>query len=172
MTLADKPAVRKVSALDLTSPILDEAEAARTNEVLGKGRVLVVGIGQNAEAQARAIAFALAMPQLKRAPEWGAWAFAAWMALCCLRQWRYRRMKVLLFGVVLAVIAMVICLVTFQSSLWWWSPGPAAVVVVVSTLFCFLWPAPRKGDAVAGGEKAGDPEPEAGAGEASSKPAA
>ncbi len=143
MTLADKPAVPMASAADLTSPIPEEAEAVKAAETVGRGKVLVIGTGQNAAAHARAIAFALAMPRLNRAPEWAGWAFAAWMALCCLRQWRYRRVKVLLFGVVLAVIAMVICIVTFQSSLWWWSPAPAAIVVAVSTLFCFFWPAPR-----------------------------
>lgn len=143
LTLLDNPSVPKVDALELVTPMIDEAEAEKTNRTLGKGKVIVIGTGPHAESQARAVAYALAMPRLHRAPLWAGWAFAGWMALCCLRQWRYRRFKVLLFGVVMAAVAMIICMLTFQSSLWWWSPVPAAVVLVVNTLFCFLWPRSR-----------------------------
>lgn len=140
MKLQGKPSVPTLEVLDLQNPLADEATLAAMARTLGKGKVLVVGAGDVARLHAQAIAQALAVPHLHRAPPWGDWAFAGAMALFSLWQFRRGRIKALLAGVLLAALAAIICMLTFQSSLWWWSPAPAAVVLATSTLFCFLWP--------------------------------
>jgi len=140
MVLEDKPTVPKLDALMLLTPRIDDSVPDTSTDVLGKGKVVVIGIGAFAQAQARAIAQALAVPHLHRAPQWGEWAFAGAMALFSLWQFRRGRIKALLAGILLAALAAIVCMLTFQSSLWWWSPAPATVVLATTTLFCFLWP--------------------------------
>ncbi|QIF04944.1 CHASE2 domain-containing protein [Roseimicrobium sp. ORNL1] len=140
MKLLKKPSVPTLDALGLFDPLADEPTLAATAQTLGKGKVLVIGTGAVAASQAQAIAQALAVPQLHRAPVWGDWAFAGAVALFSLWQFHRGRIKALLAGVLLAALAAIVCMLTFQSSLWWWSPASATVVLATTTLFCFLWP--------------------------------
>lgn len=140
LQLKERPAIPRINALNLLTPDLDQTATDEINQALGKGKVVLVGMGEDGHKQAQAIALALAMPKLHRLPLWWDWVFAALVALACYKQWFYRRFKVLLAGVVLLALAMLVCLLTFQSALWWWSPLPAAVVILVTTLFCFVWP--------------------------------
>jgi hypothetical protein len=144
MQLQDRPAVPRLDALTLFTPSLEENATDTASAVLGKKKLLVIGSGPVAQRHAQAIAQALAVPHLHRAPPEGDWAFAGMMVLLSLWQFRHGRFKVLLSGILLAAVGVIICMLTFQSSLWWWSPAPAAVVLATSTLFCFLWPRRRK----------------------------
>ena len=145
MKLQEKPAVPRLDALTLFTPSLEENAPDTASAVLGKKKVLVIGSGPVAQDQAQAIAQALAVPHLHRAPPEGDWAFAGMMVLLSLWQCRHHgRFKVLLSGILLAAIGVIICMLTFQSSLWWWSPASATVVLATSTLFCFLWPHRRR----------------------------
>jgi hypothetical protein len=144
MKLLKKPTVPTLDALGLFDPLADEPTLAATAQTLGRGKVLVIGTGAVAASQAQAIAQALAVPQLHRAPVWGDWAFAGAVALFSLWQFRRGRIKALLAGVLLAALAAIVCMLTFQSSLWWWSPASATVVLATTTLFCFLWPHRKK----------------------------
>jgi CHASE2 domain-containing sensor protein len=144
MKLQKKPSVPTLDALGLFDPLADETTLAATAQTLGRGKVLVIGTGAVAASQAQAIAQALAVPQLHRAPVWGDWAFAGAVALFSLWQFRRGRIKALLAGVLLAALAAIVCMLTFQSSLWWWSPASATVVLATTTLFCFLWPHRKK----------------------------
>lgn len=145
MKLQKKPAVPRLDALTLFTPSLEENAPDTSSAVLGRKKVLVIGSGPVAQDQAQAIAQALAVPHLHRAPPEGDWAFAGMMVLRSLWQFRHHgRFKVLLSGILLAAIGVIICMLTFQSSLWWWSPASATVVLTTSTLFCFLWPHRRR----------------------------
>jgi hypothetical protein len=146
MRLQGKPTVPKLDVLELLNPLAEEPALAAIAQTLGKGKVLVVGSGDVARSQAQAIAQALAVPLLHRAPPWGDWSFAGVMALFSLWQFGRGRIKALLAGILLAALAAIICMLTFQSSLWWWSPAPAAVVLATTTLFCFLWPRRKKAE--------------------------
>jgi hypothetical protein len=154
MKLQGKPAVPELDVLELLNQLADEATLAAMARTLGKGKVLVIGSGDAARAQAQAIAQALAVPLLHRAPAWGDWTFAGVMALLSLWQFGRSRIKALLAGVLIAALAAIICMLTFQSSLWWWSPAPAAVVLATSTLFCFLWPRRKNAEVMNLGEGA------------------
>jgi hypothetical protein len=156
MKLLGKPAVPKLDVLELLNQLADEPALAAMAQTLGKGKVLVIGSGDAARAQAQAMAQALAVPLLHRAPEWGDWSFAGIMALLSLWQFGRSRIKALLAGVLIAALAAIICMLTFQSSLWWWSPAPAAVVLATTSLFCFLWPRRKK---AAPGEHSGQSAP-------------
>lgn len=162
MKLLKKPSVPTLDALGLFDPLADEPTLAATAQTLGKGKVLVIGTGAVAASQAQAIAQALAVPQLHRAPKWGDWAFAGAVALFSLWQFRRGRIKALLAGGLLAALAAIVCMLTFQSSLWWWSPASATVVLATTTLFCFLWPHRRKVEP----EQAGQSMPAVGEGSA------
>ncbi|HSI61849.1 MAG TPA: hypothetical protein VLE43_01985 [Candidatus Saccharimonadia bacterium] len=140
MKLQDKPVVPRLDVLTLFTPSLEDNAPDAAGAVLGKKKVLVIGSGAVAQDHAQAIAQALAVPHLHRAPPQGDWAFAGMMALLSLWQFRHGRFKVLLSGILLIALGAIICMLTFQSSLWWWSPVPAAVVLATTTLFCFLWP--------------------------------
>ncbi|MEZ0276588.1 MAG: CHASE2 domain-containing protein, partial [Roseimicrobium sp.] len=154
MKLRAKPEVPRLDALVFFDPLADEPALAATAQTLGKGKVLVIGTGRAALAQAQAIAQALAVPHLNRAPEWGDWLCAGVMALFSFWQFGRGRFKALLAGILLAALAAIICMLTFQSSLWWWSPVPAAVVLATTTLFCFLWPRRRRVEPEHHGESA------------------
>lgn len=140
MTLASKPQVPRVNALELIAPDVGDETARLVRQALGRHKVVILGTSALAGPQARAVASALAMPQIARAPSAADWGFAA--AGCLMSFWLLRcsRMKALVSGFAMLVGGMAVCMVAFQSSLTWWSPWPALVAVTVGMLFCLVWP--------------------------------
>lgn len=145
LPLKEQPRVPVVNALDLMVPDLGDEPAKAMQKTLGKGKVAVLGNGPDGMLHARAIATALAMPKVERAPAAVSWALAGVACLICLWQMRHRRMKALLTGAVAVIAGLGASLLAFQTALVWWSPLAAVLALAVGTVFCFLWPAKRKG---------------------------
>jgi hypothetical protein len=145
LPVSDMPRVPVVNALELMVPDVDDETSNAVRASLGKGKVVVFGNGSNAMLHARAIATALAMPEVRRAPDTVMWSFAGAACLFCLWQLRFRRFGALVAGVAAFVVGLGVCLLVFQSSLLWWPPLAAVLAIAIGTVFCFLWPAKRRG---------------------------
>jgi len=130
-----------VNALDLMTPDLGDATGGANAIKLGKNKLVILGITPSSwSGQARVAAWALALPHLHRAEATADYIMAAVAALLGFWQLRQGRLGALVSGFSLLVATMLVCLVSFQSSLTWWSPLAAACLLVTSTAFCFLWP--------------------------------
>ena len=130
-----------VNALDLMTPDLGDDAGGENGKKLGKHKLVVLGITPSSwSGQVRVAAWALALPRLHRADATADLIMASVVALLGFWQLRRRRFGALVSGFSLLVVGMLVCLVSFQSSLIWWSPIAAACLVATSTSFCFLWP--------------------------------
>jgi hypothetical protein len=141
LKLSDKPRVPVVNALELMVPDVDDETSNAVRATLGKGKVVVLGNGADAMLHARAIATALAIPEVRRAPDAVMWGFAGAASLFCLWQLRFRRFGALVAGVAAFVVGLGVCVLVFQSSLLWWPPLAALLAIAIGTVFSFLWPA-------------------------------
>ena len=141
LLLEAKPSVPEVSALELMTPDLGDETSERMQATLGRHKAIVIGTGAAARQHARAMAVALAMPEIRRAPEAVDWGVAALAAVPAFWMLGLRRLKVVVAALAVTVVLAVAGLLVFQSSLWWWSPVPALAVVLGAALLCWIWPA-------------------------------
>jgi hypothetical protein len=158
LRLTENPRVPTVNALELMTPDLGDEPSKQVGATLGKGKVVVLGNGPGGMALARAIATAVAMPEIRRAPDAVAWGYAGVACLFCLWQLRCRRLKAVAWGIAAWIIAIGACVLVFQTSLLWWPPLAALLVISCGTLFCFVWP-PRRRTLVPAASPVPEPQP-------------
>ena len=136
--------VTQLSAVDVSTPDLGDAESKMLSEKIGTHRIIVLGTDESGGVgQARAIAWALSLPTINRAPQKAEWIAAALAAFLALWQLRFHRFGVLIFGGGAAAGALGLALVFFQSTLIWCPPVLPLVMLACSTLFCLVWPRTR-----------------------------
>ncbi|HEY2573558.1 MAG TPA: CHASE2 domain-containing protein [Verrucomicrobiaceae bacterium] len=131
----------RVNALELQTPDLGDAAAKVLAEKLGKNKLIVVGVSPSpGETHVRLAAWALALPQLKPAPDYVIWLAAFIAALCALWQLRFSRWGALVFGVCAVALLLGSTLVIFQTWLVWWPPMLPVLLLLAGSVFCVAWP--------------------------------
>ena len=160
----EAPAVPEINALDLVTVSFAEVLGQSEKNILGKSRLVVVGIRPagtrvaDVDRQASALALALAAPRIRVLPEPARWA--VWLLAAAAAAWlvfRAKRRTILRTGSILLFLTFAASFVAFQSSLWWCPPSmPLALMLtgIVAAIFIGR-PAKPAGDAqVQTGEKA------------------
>jgi len=137
--------VVRVNALDLMTPSLQDEVAVTANAKLGKHKVVIVGsVPSVGETQTRVVAWALALPKLHRAPITAEWIAAALAALLAIWQLRFGRFSAAFFGVGVMAAMLALALAEFQMMRRWCGPALPGALTLLATVFCFLWPHPKR----------------------------
>jgi hypothetical protein len=134
--------VTTISALDLLNAQLGDDDAELRTK-LGKGKVLILGRGDELTAQrAAAIATALALPAIQSVPptvQYGLWVFVAALGMALLFQPKHKaitRTALLLFA------ALASSYFLFQSTKLWCPPMIPTALIAASGLFARLFGKP------------------------------
>jgi hypothetical protein len=128
--------VPQVNALDLmTLDSLNEDEAQPLLDVLGKGKILVLGAGECAAQQAGVLRHALAIPRFKALTELQQFmVWAATMLLGCTLLFLPRR-KALTRSWIYLLLALVGSMLAFQLFQYWCAPSiPAALLLAAGVI--------------------------------------
>lgn len=133
--------IHEVDALKLMTPDLAEALSEQDKQHLSGGKLIVIGTdddqsGGLARLHAVALTEILAMPRLRLLSDWAQWI--VWGAVGLVGIWLgcfVPRHTALLRGALCIFAALVICFLTFQSSLIWCPPTMPAALLLVSAVF-------------------------------------
>jgi CHASE2 domain len=136
-----KQAIPEVDALHLMTSELAEALSPQDKANLAGGKVIVIGTEDEshhglARLHAQALAQMLVLPRLRLLPNWAQWI--VWVAAGLAGAWLVffvPRTKSILRGLLCVFAALVLCFLSFQSSLIWCPPTIPAALIVVSTVF-------------------------------------
>lgn len=135
-----KAGVIRVNALDLLTPDLGDAASRGLADLLGKNKLIVLGISPSpAETHAEVAAWALALPRLLRAPDYACWMATLAATMLVFLQIRFRRLGAALVGLFAFMLLLAAALLVFQSSFIWCPPLLPGVVLAVGTIFCVVW---------------------------------
>lgn len=145
LVLKSNVTVPSVNALNFMTGTLADGLSAEDKATLGKNKIIVIGIDNDAaeptipRMQAQALAHALSLPRVHAIGVTARWAICAAAALlgCMLR--RYRGGKALRTGLILIFGALVVSFLTFQSQLTWFPPTVPAAFLAASTLFAMVF---------------------------------
>lgn len=146
--------VPSINALDLMTGGLADALSAQDKAILGKGKIVVVGIDNDrgapssARLQAQLVAQALALPSassLDLRLQWAVWGVVGALTVLILPSVRSRG-RAIWAGLGLIFAGLVTSYLVFQSNLLWCPASAPALLVVGGMLFVFVFgPARRKG---------------------------
>lgn len=139
----DVPA--SVNALDFLTGELADGLSAGDKARLGKHKVIVLGLDNDAPAptparlHAAALSQALSLPRVRLAGEYMRWVVCGVAALLGCFLLRYRGGRALRAGLLLIFGWLVVSFVTFQSSLAWSPPAVPAAMLAAGTVFAMLF---------------------------------
>ncbi len=144
----DGVAVPLVNALDLMTGGLTDALTPENKGHLKAAKVIVIGIDTDApdrplstaRLHAQALAQALSVPRIETLglqQQWVAWGIAAlaglWIAV------RVRRGRALIVGILFVTLALIGCLLAFQSALIWCPPTIPAALIAAGSALALIW---------------------------------
>lgn len=132
--------VPEVDALDLMTGEVVGALSVEDKELLGGGKVVVIGTDDDrvglTRVYAQALAQILALPRIKILPAFAQWS--AWIIAGLAGTWIVYfvpRKKALIRGTIFIFVALVVCFLAFQSSLIWCPPTIPAALIALSAVF-------------------------------------
>jgi CHASE2 domain len=137
--------IASVNALNFMTGALADGLTAEDKTRLGKNKIIVIGIDNDApqptsaRVQATALARTLALPRVHAIGIIARWIICGIAAVLGCFLLRFRGGKALRTGLLLIFAALVVSFLTFQSQLTWFPPTVPAALLAASTLFAMLF---------------------------------